>query len=66
MAMVPTVERFRGSLLMADHPSPMITRQVLRNLVNELKSKGIDVIEVSAIEEALNNTEPGNDEQQLH
>jgi len=47
---------------MADYPSPMITRQVLRNLVNELKSKGIDVIEVSAIEEALNNTEPGNDD----
>ena len=48
------------------HASPMITRQVLRNLVDELKSKGIDVIEVSAIEEALDNTEPGDNEQQLH
>lgn len=64
--MVPTVERFREALLMTDHASPMITRQVLRNLVDELKSKGIDVIEVSAIEEALNNTEPGDNEQQLH
>lgn len=51
---------------MGDHASPMIARQVLRNLVDELKSKGIDVIEVSAIEEALDNTEPVNDEQQLH
>ena len=56
---------------MADHSLPsawsiLIARQVLRNLVNDLKSKGIDVIEVSAIEEALNNTEPGNDEQQLY
>lgn len=51
---------------MTVHASPMITRQVLRNLVDELKSKGITVIEVSAIEEALDNTEPVNDEQQLH
>lgn len=51
---------------MSDHPSPMIARQVLRNLVNELKSKGIDVIEVSAIEEALNNADKADNEQQLH
>lgn len=64
--MVSTVGRIGGALLMADHPSPMIARQVLRNLVNELKSKGIDVIEVSAIEEALNNADKADNEQQLH
>jgi len=64
--MVSTVGRERGSLLMADHPSPMIARQVLRNLVNELKSKGIDVIEVSAIEEALDNADKADNEPQLH
>ena len=42
---------------MADHPSPMIARQVLRKLVDELKYKGIDVIEVSAMEEALDNAD---------